>query len=195
MGHRTGDDKDQQPVAQSPQPGGRGRSWQSLEGWAAPGEAWKAGRLLAKPGEQGNPVEAWRAGRRSAARSSAVPELRSPEAPQPAARRARALLAKPGGQGDSWRSLEGGHRSAARSSAARVTPCTVYSIQGTVVHSVCTVHSAQCTVCERAGPQLEGKQDCWAAEDQPGEHLQELLSLYVEQSPSEYTYCPGTCRH
>ena len=65
-----------------------------------------------------------------------------------------------------------------------VTPCTVYSVQCTVVHSG-----------ERAGPQLEGKQVCWAAEDQPGEHLQELLSLYVEQSPSEYTYCPGTCRH
>ena len=70
-----------------------------------------------------------------------------------------------------------------------VTPCTVYSIQGTVwtvqcarhPHAQCTVYKVQwCTVCERAGPQLEGKQDCWIPEGQPGEHLQELLSLCVE---------------
>ena len=56
------------------------------------------------------------------------------------------------------------------------TPCTVYNIQGTMVYS------AQCTTPahERVGPQQEGKQGYWAAEDQPGEHLPELLSLSIE---------------
>ena len=82
-----------------------------------------------------------------------------------------------------------------------VTP--LYSVQytrysGAQCHVQCTVYKVQwCTVCERAGPQQEGKQDCWAAEDQPGEHLQELLSLYVEQSPCLVNthYCPGTCSY
>ena len=58
--------------------------------------------------------------------------------------------------------------------------CMLYSVQCTVHSSQCTVHSAQCTVHERVAPQQEGKEDYWAAEDQPREHLQELLSLSTE---------------
>ena len=50
----------------------------------------------------------------------------------------------------------------------------MYSVQYTRYNGV------QCTVHERVAPQQEGKEDYWAAEDQPREHLQELLSLSIE---------------